>query len=147
LKNISTVTLVVAAALVDHRGKVLMQQRHEGRVHGGLWEFPGGKVEPGEVPESALVREIREELGLAIAESDLHPAAFSSGASLAGGAGNPIVILLYTCMAWQGVPEPIDAAAIEWIDLARIGDLAMPPLDYPLWEALMRRNKTLAIGG
>lgn len=123
-----------------------MQQRPEGRVHGGLWEFPGGKVEAGEDPESALVREIDEELGITVAAQDLRPAGFASSASGAGGAGEPLVILLYSCSVWMGEPRPLDAASVEWVDLALIGDLAMPPLDYPLWEMLMMRNKTLAIG-
>lgn len=122
-----------------------MQQRPEGRVHGGLWEFPGGKVEAGESPESALVREIAEELGIIVAEPDLHPAGFAASMGAAEGAEERLVILLYSCSAWEGEPRPLDAASIEWVDLARIGALAMPPLDYPLWNALMR-NKTLAIG-
>ena len=123
-----------------------MQQRPEGRVHGGLWEFPGGKVEAGESPESALVREIGEELGVTVDAQDLNPAGFASSTGEAGGAGEPLVILLYSCSVWIGEPRPLDAASIEWVDLALIGDMAMPPLDYPLWDALMMRNKTLAIG-
>lgn len=135
--------LVVAVALVDGSGTVLMQQRHFDAVHGGLWEFPGGKVEPGETPEDAVVRELAEELGIVIDAEALETVGFASGQTVPrekGGKGpsRPLVILLYACRAWQGTPAALEAADLAWLVPGAIGDLAMPPLDYPLAEALCR---------
>ncbi|MEE4450115.1 (deoxy)nucleoside triphosphate pyrophosphohydrolase [Novosphingobium resinovorum] len=140
--------IVVAVALVAPEGharcgSVLMQQRAFAGVHGGLWEFPGGKVEPGESPEDALVRELAEELGVTVAAADLAPVGFASGRTAApaqGGKGpaRPLVILLYMCGAWQGEPRALEAADVAWTAPDAIGALSMPPLDYPLAEALSR---------
>jgi 8-oxo-dGTP diphosphatase len=135
--------LVVAVALIDDENRVLMQQRNLGGVHGGLWEFPGGKLEPGESPEHAAVRELAEELGIVLDIAALEPVGFASGrtASVAeGGKGpaRPLVILLYTARAWAGTPRPLEAADLCWCAPAGIAALAMPPLDYPLAEALCR---------
>lgn len=135
--------LVVAVALIDAHGSVLMQRRHEGAVHGGLWEFPGGKVDPGESPEGAAVRELAEELGVALAIDALEPVGFASGWTAApdqGGKGpvRPLVILLYACCAWTGTPRALEAAQIGWTAHGQIAELSMPPLDYPLAEALGR---------
>ncbi|MCK9542523.1 MAG: (deoxy)nucleoside triphosphate pyrophosphohydrolase [Novosphingobium sp.] len=122
-----------------------MQQRRADRAHGGLWEFPGGKVEAGESPESAAVREIKEELGVAIEPGDLSPMGFASGHGQGG--DSPVVILLYSCRLWRGEPQALDAAAIAWCDLDAVGALAMPPLDYPLWQSLRKANNALANPG
>lgn len=138
-----TPLLVVAVALVGHWGRVLMQQRGFDGVHGGLWEFPGGKVDPGESPEAALVRELREELGIVVAEGDLAPVGFASGQTVpkeedGKGASRPLVILLYICRAWQGEPSALEAAQVAWVEPGAIAALSMPPLDYPLAEVLER---------
>lgn len=122
---------VVAAALIDSAGRVLMQQRKPGGPVGGLWEFPGGKVEPGETPASALVREIAEELGVILREADL------AAVGTAREARNPYVITLYTCRAWQGEPQCLTEAAIAWYDPAALPALPMPPLDVPLAQDLL----------
>jgi 8-oxo-dGTP diphosphatase len=133
LEKISTFT-VVAAALVGSDGRVLLQRRAEGRTMAGLWEFPGGKVEPGETPEDALVRELREELGLEIDSSDLEPAAFAS----ADNAGRHMLLLLYLCRRWRGSPEALDAAELMWARPGEMHALAMPPADRPLVAWLER---------
>jgi 8-oxo-dGTP diphosphatase len=127
-----TLLLVVAAALVAPDGRVLLQQRAPGRQMAGLWEFPGGKVEGDERPESALVRELGEELGIAIAEAAVEPAAFASAAL----GERHLVLLLYLCRSWTGVPEPLDAAALTWATPSEMRSLAMPPADVPLVDAL-----------
>lgn len=124
-------------------GTVLMQQRDFIGVHGGLWEFPGGKLEPGESPEGALVRELEEELGVIVAPGDLEAVGFASGRTATveeGGKGpsRPLVILLYICTRWQGEPRAIEAADVAWVAPGAISGLRMPPLDYPLAEALQR---------
>ncbi|CDO34235.1 MULTISPECIES: (deoxy)nucleoside triphosphate pyrophosphohydrolase [Novosphingobium] len=129
--------LVVAVALRAADDRILMQQRNFSAVHGGLWEFPGGKVEDGESPEMAAVRELEEELAVRIEPDALVPVGFASG-STAGGKGpsRPLVILLYACSRWQGEPHPHEAEAIAWHACGAIHGLSMPPLDYPLAEAL-----------
>ena len=127
LKKIPTMT-VVAAALVDSEGRVLLQQRSPGRSMAGLWEFPGGKVEEGETPERALVRELGEELGLELRESDLSPACFASAPL----GDRHLILLLYVCRSWRGDPRPLDAAALKWGSTAEMRRLAMPPADEPL---------------
>jgi len=126
---------VVAVALCQKQGnatQVLMQQRAAGRQHGGLWEFPGGKVDLGETAAAAAVRELAEELGLGIAAQDLHPITFA--AEPHGGQG--VTILLYACWRWSGDPVLLDAQAMQWVDVDAVPTLAMPPLDYPLAAAL-----------
>ena len=129
--------LVVAAAIMDESGRVLMQKRRKGAQHGGLWEFPGGKVEAGESPESALCREICEELGIAIEPAALVPAGFASSAALPESGERPLVILLYICRQWQGDPLCLDGEEIAWVDPHAVKKLAMPPLDYPLARGLV----------
>ena len=121
--------IVVAAALTDRLGRILLQRRRKGAEHGGLWEFPGGKLESGEHPRSALVREIAEELGVAISESGLVPLGF---ATTAGDAVRPIVLLLYRCDDWSGEPRCLDAEAIAWVAPQDLASLAMLPLDIDL---------------
>lgn len=119
---------VVAVALVDADGRVLLQQRPPGRAMEGLWEFPGGKIEPGETPEAALVRELDEELGIATWQSCLAPAAFASEAL-----GNRhLLLLLYVCRKWSGIPEARHATALKWVRPAQMYALDMPPADLPL---------------
>jgi 8-oxo-dGTP diphosphatase len=138
LTNFSTPLLVSAVALIDRSGHILLQRRPEKGVHGGLWEFPGGKIEPGESPEAAAIREIFEELGLILAETDLVPLTFAGGAAAQGTGGGALVILLYTCRVWSGLPQSHSADALGWFAPDAIASLAMPPLDYPLAAALAR---------
>lgn len=124
--------IVVAAALADRERRVLLQQRAPGRAMAGLWEFPGGKVEQGELPEAALVRELREELGIELAAGDLAPACFASATV---GASH-MILLLYICRHWRGAPQPLDASALLWARPAEMRALAMPPADAPLIDLI-----------
>ncbi len=119
---------VVAAALVDADGLVLLQQRAPGRQMAGLWEFPGGKVEKGERPEAALVRELREELGIDCKEDAFVPAGFASAPL----GDRHLLLLLFLCRAWNGTPQPLDAAALRWVRPLDMLYLPMPPADRPL---------------
>ena len=134
LENSFTPMLVVAVALAGTDGRVLMQQRNLSAVHGGLWEFPGGKVEAAESPETAAVRELHEELAVRIEPASLLPVGFASGVTEGG--QRPLVILLYACTSWEGVPQACEAEAIAWYRPETIHGLPMPPLDYPLADAL-----------
>lgn len=120
--------LVVAAALVDSDGRVLVQCRPEGTSMAGLWEFPGGKVEPGEVPEDALVRELGEELGIRVDHRCLAPAAFASEPLGA----RHLLLLLYALRKWEGLPEARHASALKWVRPIELHRLEMPPADRPL---------------
>ncbi|KUR77900.1 (deoxy)nucleoside triphosphate pyrophosphohydrolase [Novosphingobium sp. Fuku2-ISO-50] len=122
--------LVVAAALIDSCGRVLMQQRPADREHGGLWEFPGGKLEPGEGPVAALVRELREELAIEVAPTAFVPLGFA--AHEGGPDRRCVVLLLYGCREWAGEPISQEDATIAWCAPGRLFALAMPPLDIPL---------------
>jgi 8-oxo-dGTP diphosphatase len=126
--------MVVAAALVDGGGRILLQQRAPSRAMAGLWEFPGGKVEEGELPEAALVRELEEELGISVEIGALLPAAFAS----ADNEGRHMLLLLYLCREWRGEPRPLDAAALKWLRPDEMGALPMPPADEPLIPLLGR---------
>jgi len=136
LEIFSTMVPVVAAALIDGGGRVLMQRRPPHKAHGGLWEFPGGKIEPGESPESALLREIEEELAITLDPQAMAPLTFASDPALPPAPRAPHVILLYTCRAWQGAPRPLEGGEIGWFAPAKLAALAMPPLDYPLARAV-----------
>lgn len=125
---------MVAAALADGQGRVLLQRRSPGRAMAGLWEFPGGKVEPDERPEAALVRELAEELGVEVDVAALTPAAFAS----ADNAGRHMLLLLYLCRDWAGEPRPLDAAELAWVLPADMSALPMPPADEPLIPLLER---------
>ena len=126
--GVSLLLPVVAAALVDLDGRVLLQQRPEGKSLAGLWEFPGGKVEAGETPEAALIRELEEELGIAVPHACLAPATFASAAL----GERHLVLLLYITRKWSGVPRALEAAALRWVRPADMHGLAMPPADRPL---------------
>jgi len=124
---------VVAAALTDAQGRVLIAQRPLDKEHAGLWEFPGGKIEPGESPEAALVRELREELGVTVFPHHLEPLTFSS----AGRGARHLLLLLYRCTTWQGEPCALDAAAIRWVPPGAMAAYDMPPGDRPFVSVLM----------
>ena len=128
--------LVVAAALVDPDGRVLIAQRPEGKGMAGLWEFPGGKIEKSETPELALIRELREELGIAVKEPCLAPFTFASHTY----GGFHLLMPLYICRRWDGEPKPLLHAAIKWIrprDLMRdAAQWPMPAADLPLLPML-----------
>ena len=128
--------LVVAAALTDEEGRVLLQRRPAGGPMAGLWEFPGGKVERGEAPEHALARELGEELGLRVRPNDCVPLAFS-GAPLPT---RHLVLLLYRVTIWAGTPQALAASAIAWLAPEAMRDLPMPAADLPLVAALIRRR-------
>ncbi|MES2336526.1 MAG: (deoxy)nucleoside triphosphate pyrophosphohydrolase [Pseudomonadota bacterium] len=119
---------VVAAALVDADGRVLVQQRPPGTQMAGLWEFPGGKIEAGESPEAALVRELDEELGIGVTHACLAPAAFASEAL----GERHLLLLLYVCRKWSGIPQARHATALKWVYPAQLHALDMPPADTPL---------------
>ncbi len=121
---------VVAVALIDGQGRWLMHKRPAGKQHAGLWEFPGGKVERGETPANALLREIAEELGVTLAPERLQPAGFAQTPPQTG--ESPIVILLYTCREWSGEPQPLEGGAIAWYAPGEAATLAKPPLDHAL---------------
>ena len=117
--------LVVAAALVDPDGRVLIAQRPDGKSMAGLWEFPGGKIEAGETPEAALIRELQEELGIAVKEPCLAPFTFASHTY---GAFH-LLMPLYVCRRWDGNPHPRHHAAIKWV---RPRDLLVDAATYPM---------------
>ncbi|WP_431471173.1 (deoxy)nucleoside triphosphate pyrophosphohydrolase [Sphingosinithalassobacter sp. LHW66-3] len=119
---------VVAAALVDADGRVLVQQRPPGKPMAGLWEFPGGKVEPGEAPEAALARELTEELGIGVETACLAPATFASEPL----GERHLLLLLYALRKWSGVPEARHASALRWLRPVELHRLEMPPADKPL---------------
>ncbi len=127
-----TMLFVVAAALTNQAGEILLQKRPEGKQMAGLWEFPGGKAEPSESPESALVRELREELGIEVSALDLLPITFVSEPL-----GAPqLVLLLYRCTQWQGEPAALDSPELRWLRPSDMHQLQMPPADVPLVLAL-----------
>ena len=124
--------LVSAVALIDADGRVLISKRPEGKTMAGLWEFPGGKVEEKETPEGALIRELKEELGLDIAESCLAALSFASHAYT----DFHLLMPLFVCRVWKGVPEPKEGQEIRWVRPMRLGDYAMPPADNNLVSLL-----------
>lgn len=120
--------LVVAVALIDVDGRVLIAQRPADKAMGGLWEFPGGKVEAGERPEQALIRELREELAIDVSEACLSPFVFTSHAY----DSFHLLMPLYLCRRWEGVVVNREHAALAWVKPARLSDYPMPPADVPL---------------
>ena len=127
-----TILFVVAAALTDEKGQILLQKRPEGAQMGGLWEFPGGKVDNGESPEVALIRELEEELGIIVSAQDLVPETFASAPL----GDRNLVLLLYRCAHWAGTPKPIYATDIQWLLPQDMAALPMTPADYPLVQKL-----------
>ncbi len=123
---------VVAAALVDGAGRILVAQRPAGKSLAGLWEFPGGKIEPGETPEAALVRELAEELAIGVAPGDLAPLTFVSH----GYDDFHLLMLLYICRRWTGTPRGEQGQPLRWDRPAGLAALPMPPADVPLLAAL-----------
>ncbi|HEX4294491.1 MAG TPA: (deoxy)nucleoside triphosphate pyrophosphohydrolase [Rhizomicrobium sp.] len=122
------VVLVVACALIDPDGRILLAQRPPQKAMGGLWEFPGGKVEPGETPEATLIRELAEELGIAVQEACLAPFTFASHAYT----DFHLLMPLYVCRRWEGTPQALEHAAIRWVRPKDMGEYPMPAADLPL---------------
>jgi len=120
--------LVAAVALIDAENRVLLARRPEGKPLAGLWEFPGGKVAPGETPEEALIRELREELGIDVSAACLGPFTFASHTY----EKFHLLMPLYLCRRWQGQVTAMEGQALTWVRPARLGDYAMPPADIPL---------------
>lgn len=120
--------LVSAAALIDAEGRVLVQRRPDRGEHGGLWEFPGGKLEKDEGPAEALGRELYEELGIAVDSADLLPTCFASQAW----SERHLLLLLFVCRQWRGVPAALHASDLRWLFPSELYSLAMPPADLPL---------------
>ena len=123
-----TLLLVAAVALIDKDGRVLLAQRPEGKSMAGLWEFPGGKVEDGETPESALIRELHEELGIETWSSCLAPLTFASHSY----ESFHLVMPLFACRKWQGYPQPREGQSLAWVRANKLRDYPMPPADIPL---------------
>ena len=120
--------LVSAVALIDTDGRVLLAQRPEGKSMAGLWEFPGGKVESGETPEAALIRELEEELGICTWQSCLAPLTFASHAY----EYFHLLMPLFACRKWQGVPQPQEGQALKWVRKQDLRSYSMPAADLPL---------------
>jgi 8-oxo-dGTP diphosphatase len=127
------IVLVAACALVDADGRVLLAQRPEGKPMAGLWEFPGGKVEAGERPEDTLIRELHEELGIAVKEACLAPLAFASHTY----PDFHLLMPLYVCRRWEGTVTAREGQSLTWVRPNRMRDYKMPPADEPLVSHLM----------
>lgn len=120
--------LVSAVALIDRDGRILLAQRPEGKSMAGLWEFPGGKVEPGETPEHALIRELQEELGIDTWASCLAPLTFASHSY----ENFHLLMPLFVCRKWQGQPRAMENQALKWVHARDLRNYPMPPADLPL---------------
>ena len=127
------ILLVAACALIDTDGRVLLAKRPQGRPMAGLWEFPGGKVEPGETPEAALIRELEEELAIRVAPSCLAPFTFASH----GYPAFHLLMPLYLCRSWDGEISAQQGQELAWVRASRLSEYAMPPADEPL-KAMLR---------
>jgi len=124
---VKTVT-VAAVALIDPDGRVLLTQRPEGKSMAGLWEFPGGKIEPGETPEAALIRELQEELGIDTWASCLAPLTFASHSY----ESFHLLMPLFACRKWEGIPRGLEGQALKWVRPLDLKSYPMPPADLPL---------------
>jgi 8-oxo-dGTP diphosphatase len=122
------VLLVVAVALVDVDGRVLLAQRPPGKAMAGLWEFPGGKIQEGEAPEAALIRELREELGIDVTAVCLAPFSFASHRY----ERFHLLMPLYVCRRWRGTVTPREGQVLAWVRPSKLGEYPMPPADKPL---------------
>ncbi|MFL2787788.1 MAG: 8-oxo-dGTP diphosphatase MutT [Paracoccaceae bacterium] len=120
--------LVVAVVLIDRDGRVLLSQRPSGKSMAGLWEFPGGKVENGEVPEEALIRELKEELGIDTWSSCLAPLSFASHSY----EDFHLLMPVFVCRKWVGSPTPMEGQALKWVNRDKLKDYPMPPADIPM---------------
>ena len=120
--------LVSAVALIDRDGRILLAQRPEGKSMAGLWEFPGGKVEPGETPEVALIRELQEELGIDTWASCLAPLTFASHSY----DDFHLLMPLFACRKWRGIPQAREGQVLKWVGPTALRDYPMPPADIPL---------------
>jgi 8-oxo-dGTP diphosphatase len=125
--------LVAACALVDPDGRVLLAQRPAGKPMAGLWEFPGGKIEPGERPEQSLIRELKEELGIDVDAACLAPLTFASHAY----PDFHLLMPLYICRRWNGMVKALEGQNVTWVRASRLRDYPMPPADEPLVSHLM----------
>jgi len=126
------IVLVSAVALIDADGRVLLAQRPEGKSLAGLWEFPGGKVEPGESPEAALIRELHEEIGIDTHASCLAPLTFASHSY----PEFHLLMPLFACRRWQGTPQPREGQVLKWVRANDLRNYPMPPADLPLIPVL-----------
>jgi 8-oxo-dGTP diphosphatase len=126
------ILLVAACALVDADGRVLLAKRPPGKPLAGLWEFPGGKVEPGETPEAALIRELKEELGIEVPARCLAPLTFASHTY----PEFHLLMPLFVCRNWEGEMAPQQGQQLAWVRAQKLADYAMPPADEPLKAAL-----------
>ncbi|OCJ11172.1 NTP pyrophosphohydrolase [Rhizobium sp. AC44/96] len=127
-----SILLVAACALIDSDGRILLAQRPEGKSLAGLWEFPGGKVEPGETPEESLVRELHEELGITTKVACLAPLSFASHTY----EKFHLLMPLYVCRRYEGIPHGKEGQALKWVKPQALRDYPMPPADEPLIPVL-----------
>lgn len=135
--------LVSAVALYDADGRILLTQRPQGKKMAGMWEFPGGKMEPGETPEAALVREMREEIGVEICERCITPVTFVSHAY----EEFHLLMFLYACRKWEGIPQGLEGQKLTWKFPRDMAALPMPPADLPLVGALIDTHVWPALAG
>lgn len=132
------IKLVVACALIDIDGRVLLQERYIDAEHGGLWEFPGGKVEPDETTDAALIRELKEELNIDVSANCLAPLSFSTIDFLDSHSENIHLLMpLFICRRWQGVVQPIMGQKLKWVQAKKLKDYKMPPADIPFIPCLI----------
>ena len=130
--------LVAAVALFGPQGRILLAKRPEGKAMAGLWEFPGGKLETGETPEAALVRELQEELGIKVAKKDLKPITFASFDYQTF----HLLMPLFACETWQGTLTPLEGQTLEWVERSKLHDFPAPDADIPLFDVLVAKGRS-----